>query len=255
MKGRDQVLLEEAYQSILEQVGGNYLYHGTNKDAAKNILSGGFFKANTLGQQYATKRQTKLPTVSFTRQLRYLINPDQEGVGSGDYEVIFVIDRNKLESNYKTMGTSQTPDTTSKEGKRALDRFNSYDVNRDGKVDFKDADQIFKDGTMKEFGKPASREEVGRRVGEYVTYNKGAMYYTKSGKHLNLVKSGGEFEEVVPVEATGKNQWGTTGVLPWKRFLYGFYIKPESDAAKDEELLNHLLRLKMSRPNVFVKAN
>ena len=176
MKSKDQKLLEEAYQSIVEQVGGNYLYHGTNNEAAKNILSCGSFSANTVSQQYATKQQTKLPTVSFTRELQYLLNPDQGNVGGGDYEVIFVIDRNKLESNYKTIGTSQTPDTTSKEGKRKLDTFNSYDVNQDGRVDSQDADQIFKDGTMKSFGKPASREDVGREVGEYLKYNKGAIF-------------------------------------------------------------------------------
>jgi len=221
MKSKDQVLLEEAYQSIIEQVGGNYLYHSTpTADIAKQILSSGYFKA-VASPQMATLAQTNLPTVSFGRDLTYQMSGASVG---RDYEVVFVVDRGALESKYRTLATSQSWEArgTAFADRWALSRVrvykhhvSLYDINKNNKLD------------------PEEISKAPKDTHELLN----SFYKSKAGK---------EFEEVVPTK---------TGKIPWKGMLVGFYVIPGKEAAKDEELLNHPLRLEMPRPNVFVKAN
>ena len=94
-----------ANEFITEDTNGNYLYHSTeDAQTAKSILQSGMLKASNSAQN-ATDAQTKLPVISFGRNLNYQTNGENVG---RDYEVVFVIDRAKLEQKYKTLGTSQS---------------------------------------------------------------------------------------------------------------------------------------------------
>jgi hypothetical protein len=199
-------------------------------DTAKAILNSGYLKANRTGSQVATDAQTELPVVSFSRNLNYALsgaNVDR------NYQVVLVFDRSTIEANYKTLSTSQSKEVRGSAYGSFSDKIRAknslkYDVDGDGQLTGKDADEIFRQGIM---GKK-SRQEVGQILGQ-----------TKHDYHRP--KAGGEFEEVVPVKS---------GKLPLNRILVGFYLVPGKAASKDEELLNNPMRLDMPKPNVFVKA-
>lgn len=223
-------------EKVDEAVDSNYLYHSTETaDTAKKILSSGVFKAGNSNQDVTNAQVGNLPTVSFGRNIAYQIRGENV---NRDYEVVFVVDRSKLEQRYKTFSTSQSRENRGlafpKPGNlKAGEIARSYDVNKSGHLDKSDADEIHARGTIQSFGKPAPRDMVGQFVG-------------RAKQQFYAPKSGGEFEEVVPTK---------TGTIPWKGMLIGFYLVPGKAASKDPELINHPLRLDMPRPNQFVKAN
>ena len=214
-------------EGLDEAVGGNYLYHSTqDANTAKQILSSGYILGSTKGKQPASDAQTKLPTVSFGRNIGYQIsgaNVDR------DYQVVFVFDRASIETRYKTLGTSQSQtvrglanpiDTEWGRKVTKLGKAWGLDSNADGKVDYK------------EIGN-ASKSTASNLVKQGVS------------TQLNAPKAGGEFEEIVPTK---------TGKIPLQGLLVGFYLVPGKAASKDPELLNDPRRLAMIRPNQFVKA-
>ena len=95
-------------EGLDEAVGGNYLYHATGADGLKGILSSDSIRSAT-GPQAATSAQTKLPTVSVTRDWGYASgsNAGNQMAGIARHAVL-VLDRNVIESNFKTLGTSQS---------------------------------------------------------------------------------------------------------------------------------------------------
>lgn len=214
-------------EELSEDVGGDYLYHSTqDADTAKKILSSGVFKAmfSNTGQA-VTQAQTKLPVVSFGRNLKYQMSGSHV---DRDYQVVFVINRKALETRYKTLGTSQSQttrglanpvDTEYQTKMKKLGKAWGVDTNNDGEVDYNEIKNVSKSNASDTVKKVAAQS-------------------------LNAPKSGGEFEEVVPTK---------TGQIPWKGMLVGFYLVPGKAAAQDQELLNHPLRLDMPRPNTFVK--
>ena len=91
-----------------EAVGGNYLYHATSASGLKGMISSGSIRSAT-GPQMATSAQTKLPTVSVTRDWGYANGAQaQSQLGGIGRDAILVLDRNAVESNFKTLGTSQS---------------------------------------------------------------------------------------------------------------------------------------------------
>ena len=95
-------------EGLDEAVGGNYLYHATSADGLKGMLSSGSIRSAT-GPQAATSAQTRLPTVSVTRDWGYASGAQaQSQLGGIGRDAILVLDRNTVESNFKTLGTSQS---------------------------------------------------------------------------------------------------------------------------------------------------
>jgi hypothetical protein len=222
-----RMLFEEYYKQILleERVGGNYLFHSVEDAAtAKAILKSEYFRGNTNSHQHPTLAQVgkDMPVVSFGRNLDYQLSGK---VAGRDYKVVFVVDRDKLEQRYKTIGTSQSyetrgapfrqPDTDlgGPAGKLKI-HMRRFDTNKDGRL---------------------SPEEIRAS---------GAPWLADIIKKYNTAKHGKEFEEVVP----SKN-----GKIPWGNMLVGFYLVPGKSAADDPYLKSHPLRLDMPRPNTFVK--
>jgi hypothetical protein len=103
-----EFIVEGVAEGLDEAVGGNYLYHATGADGLKGILSSGSIRSAT-GPQAATKAQTKLPTVSVTRDWGYASgsNAGNQMAGIARHAVL-VLDRNAIERNFKTLGTSQS---------------------------------------------------------------------------------------------------------------------------------------------------
>ena len=102
--GREPSVAED----LDEAVGGNYLYHATSASGLKGMLSSGSIRSAT-GPQAATSAQTKLPTVSVTRDWGYASGAQaQTQLGGIGRDAILVLDRNAVESNFKTLGTSQS---------------------------------------------------------------------------------------------------------------------------------------------------
>ena len=97
-------------ESLDEAVGGNYLYHATGRAGLKGILaSGSILKAG--GPQPATQAQTSIPTVSVTRDWGYASGSNATTQDNGiNRSAVLVLDRNAIESNFKTLGTSQSRD-------------------------------------------------------------------------------------------------------------------------------------------------
>lgn len=212
-------------ENLQEAVGGNYLFYSRQSaDEAKQILSSGYILGNTNAKQPASDAQTQLPVVSFSRNLAYALsgaNVDR------DYQVVFVFDRNAIETRFKTLGTSQSQDTRGlgfnpgdTEWLRKSKQFTKYlDKNADGKLS---ADEI---------NNPADPRF--------------AMAAKNIKQYLRTPKSGGEFEEIVPTK---------TGKIPLQGFMLGFYLVPGKPASQDPELINHPQRLVMPRPNIFTPA-
>jgi len=230
---------ESMAEGLNEAVSSNYLYHATG--GLKEILQSGAINA-ALGPQDSTKAQTKLPTVSTTRDWGYASGSNAEAQGGGISRIaVIVLDRNAVEQKYKTLGTSQSKDVR---GQAFPDAGNlkmgqvarSYDIDKSGDLTKADADAVFAKGTMKAPGLPgtlASRQQVGQELGQAKQ-----DYYRP--------KAGGEFEEAVVVPK---------GSLPIQGIMVGFWVNPRGPLAKDPEIMNHPMRLEMTRPNTFVKAS
>lgn len=197
-----------------EEVGGNYLYHATSAGGLKSILQSGQVNAAT-GPQLATRAQTKMPTVSVTRDWGYAsgVNATQQMGGIGR-DAILVFDRSRIENNFKTLGTSQTSDV------RGL----AYNPN---------------------FGGKEQNQSVQARTIAKKKYDYAQQSDSETKASYNSPKAGGEFEEAVVVPKGG---------LPIKNTLIGFWVNPESNLTKDPEIMNHPLRLEKTGPNKFVKA-
>ena len=149
-------------EGLDEAVGGNYLYHATSASGLKAILSSGGIRS-ARAPQSATSAQTKLPTVSVTRDWGYAsgVNAQTQMVSIGR-DAILVLDRNAVESNFKTLGTSQSTNI------KGL-AFNPY-LTKDGAARSQNTD-------------PMARANA-----------KGKAKYAEP-----TAKSGGEFEEAVVV--------------------------------------------------------
>jgi hypothetical protein len=217
-------------EGLNEGVGGNYLYHATG--AVKLILQSGAINAAE-GPQLATQAQTKLPTVSITRDWNYATG----GKGSAatdhlGHDGIIILDRNAVESNFKTLGTSQSQTVRGLAnpvdtdwGDKIKDRkagTGGLDTNNDGNIDYKEIGNVAK-SKMGDFGKK--------------------MISAK----LNAPKAGGEFEEAVVVPK---------GSLPLKGTMVGFWVNPRSQLTKDPEVMNDPRRLELAPGGTgrFVKA-
>ena len=103
-----EFIVEGVAEGLDEAVGGNYLYHATGADGLRGMLSSGNIRS-AAGPQAATSAQTKLPTVSVTRDWGYASgsNAGNQMAGIGR-DAILVLDRNAVENNFKTLGTSQS---------------------------------------------------------------------------------------------------------------------------------------------------
>ena len=216
-------------ESLNEAVGGNYLYHSTETAAtAKAILSSGVFKAGNSGQNATDAQVGNTPTVSFGRNIGYQTSGTNV---NRDYQVVFVVNRDALESKYKTIGTSQ-----------------SVDIRGLGYGSGNDSDKLQNQTAF-----------VRKMAGLKTTRNRGIIDTNNDGKfskdeieanpelYTRYVrpKAGGEYEEVVPTK---------TGNIPWQGMLVGFYLVPGKAASQDPELLSDPRRLEMTGPNTFVNA-
>jgi len=227
--------------AVNEAVGGNYLYHSTQDAAtAKAILQSGVFKGGKQAAQAPTDAQTKLPTVSFGRSLEYQLSGADVG---RNYQVVFVIDRNALESRYKTLGTSQSKNTRGLANAKRND-FNQTQLKYLSQFDANKDNQLSKDELDAWQQQTGGISAPGNKL--KTAPNDVADIYQELTHSYKTGKQGKEFEEVVPTQ---------TGTIPWQGMLVGFYLVPGKAAAKDPELLNHPLRLEMPTPNNFVRAN
>ena len=102
---------QDVAEGLDEAVGGNYLYHATGADGLKGMLSSGSI-SQAKGPQKATQAQTAVPTVSVTRDWGYASGSTatQQSFGGIGRHAVIVLDRNAVESNFKTLGTSQSHD-------------------------------------------------------------------------------------------------------------------------------------------------
>ena len=102
---------QDVAEGLDEAVGGNYLYHATSAGGLKAILSSGSI-SQAKGPQKATQAQTAVPTVSVTRDWGYASGSTaaQQSFGGIGRDAVIVLDRNAIESNFKTLGTSQSHD-------------------------------------------------------------------------------------------------------------------------------------------------
>jgi phage gp37-like protein len=99
---------QDLAEGLDEAVGGNYLYHATSADGLRGMLSSGSIRSAT-GPQAATQAQTKMPTVSVTRDWGYAsgasAQPQMGGIGR---DAVLILDRGAVENNFKTLSTSQS---------------------------------------------------------------------------------------------------------------------------------------------------
>jgi hypothetical protein len=227
---------------LMEAVGGDNLYHYTSVAGAINILRDKQIKAGE-GTQIATTAQTKLPTVSVTRDWNYAIG---QGTDVGKtHDVIFILNRRKIENNYKTISTSQSTDTRSgafntlKPAKRdALrsasaggEKFQQIDTNNDRRISSAERAAFKQKHTDADGNLSAEAREIWAKV---VAAN---MYDAPGGQGHDVrtdIKWSGEFEEVIPVPK---------GYLPLSTELVtGIFLN--SQEAKDiPALANYPLRV------------
>jgi hypothetical protein len=208
-------------EDLEEDVGGNYLYHSTN--SLKSILaSGQINKSDFQKQQDTTRAQTKLPTFSVTRDWNYAVGGKGTGqvLGAIGRSAIIVLDRNAVESNFKTLSTGQSGD----------------------KLDFRGTPYPGNTGfgynvIKKQPDDAYARRQIAMRKKMATPDN------TKGPKE----KMGGEFEEAVVVPK---------GSMPIKGTMVGFYIPPSSPLMKDPEIVNDPRRLDLAKGGTgrFVKA-
>lgn len=90
-------------------VGGNHVYHATDAAGLKGILNSQSIRA-AFGPQTATQWQTKLPTVSVTRDWNYAMGHGTNQLNNIGHDAVIVLDRDHLEQRYRTLGTSQSND-------------------------------------------------------------------------------------------------------------------------------------------------
>ncbi len=208
-------------ESINEDVGGNYLYHATSAEGLKSILQSGQVKAAD-GPQNATQAQTKLPTVSMTRDWGYASGSNarpQSAIGTRIVrDAVLIFDRSRIENNYKTLGTSQSSEF------RGLALNPHQDRPRGGAVQNTD---------------PRARKNAKAK------YDLASSMGGEWAASYNTPKHGGEFEEAVVVPKGG---------LPIKGTLVGFWVNPASSLMKDPEIMNNPLRLEKTGPNKFIRA-
>jgi len=122
-KAHNKGTVEGAAEGLDEAVGGNYLYHATSAGGLKGMLSSGSI-SQAKGPQKATQAQTAMPTVSVTRDWGYASGSTatQQSFGGIGRDAVIVLDRNSIESNFKTLGTSQSHDI------RGLPRINEPEL-------------------------------------------------------------------------------------------------------------------------------
>ena len=98
----------ELNQTVSEAVGGNYLYHATDANGLAGILQSGAIRS-AISPQKATLAQTQMPTVSVTRDWGYASGSNAANqMGGVGRDAVLVLDREGIESNFKTLGTSQS---------------------------------------------------------------------------------------------------------------------------------------------------
>lgn len=90
---------KEIRPSLKESSNTQLLYHGTTLRKALNILNDNELKP--FAKNYYNIMISKKPSISFTRNLNFAKN-----MLLGDHPVIFVLDKNKLENNYKLIPVS-----------------------------------------------------------------------------------------------------------------------------------------------------
>jgi hypothetical protein len=234
-------------EDLNEAIGGNYLYHATG--GLKNILASSQINA-TGSPQDVTKAQTKFPTVSTTRDWNYAIGGKGVTTPGVERAAIIVLDRNAVESNFKTLGTSQSREQRGLSSPRSDDlsagkTARDLDANKDNTLNKKDADEwwaqhqagkdIFGQGFVPRFSKLGDlRTNIDQKIAQAVD-------------QFQAPKRGGEFEEAVVVPKGG---------LPIKGTMVGFYIPPSSPLMKDPEIVNDPRRLDLAPGGTgrFVKA-
>ena len=209
---------------IEEGVDTNVLYHSVESaEKAKAILNSGVFKPGH-SSQYATDVQAGhyAKTVSFGRNLAYQIsgkNVDRK------YQVVFVIDRNKLAAQNKLIKTSQSRDVRGqKYGPTDSHGLQSgpASINRAGR-------NIHKTRAMVGKAKALKNPELAPPGWETSVANADDKDVRDAKREYIASKSGGEFEEVLVLRNDS---------IPWKPFLIGFFIVPGTEAENDQELQN-----------------
>ena len=196
--------------------GGDHLYHYTSVENAKSILRDMSIKGSDSGQQRATRAQTEHKTVSVTRkwgEATGATTGSTDALGKiKNRDVIFILDRKKIEIHHKTIGTSHALDTRGSKFPQDPDEMKRW--LKPGSRTFDKADT---DGDSK-----ISQAEVDAFIAANPHATEKPKGYWKSQKPL----PGHEFEEVIPVPK---------GVLPLKNILVGVHL--HSDAAKADPAL------------------
>jgi hypothetical protein len=161
-----------AVKTLGAVVGGNHLYHATSAAGLKGILSSGSIRS-AAGPQAATVAQTNLPTVSVTRDWGYASGAHaQSQSGEIGRDVILVLDRNAIESNFKTLGTSQS------EIVKGLS-FNPY-ITKGGVAKSQNTDQLARANAKAKMKYAAPTVKAGGEFEEAVVVPKGALPLDKT---------------------------------------------------------------------------
>ena len=154
-------------EGLDEAVGGNYLYHATSASGLKGMLSSGSIRSAT-GPQSATSAQTKLPTVSVTRDWGYASGSNaSKQMAEIGRDAILVLDRNTIESNFKTLGTSQSTIV------KGLS-FNPY-FKRDGEARSQNTDPMARANAKAKMKYAEPTAKAGGEFEEAVVVPKGAL--------------------------------------------------------------------------------
>jgi hypothetical protein len=131
------------------------------------MLSSGSIRSAT-GPQAATQAQTKLPTVSVTRDWGYASGTHAQSQMSGiGRDAILVLDRNAVESNFKTLGTSQNTNI------RGL-AFNPY-LRKDGEARPQNTDPMARANAKAKAKYAEPTAKAGGEFEEAVVVPKGAL--------------------------------------------------------------------------------
>ena len=208
-------IIEKSMHQPYHGYGGDHLYHYTSVEHAKSILHDMNIKGSTWSKQTSASAQTEHPTVSVTRKWQEATG-ETSGVSAGGIEakahdVIFILDRKKIEIHHKTIGVSHSMDTRGSKFPQNARQMKSW--LKPGGYSFDRADT---DGDKK-----ISQAENDAFMAATGSTDKPKGYW-KSPK----TSSGHEFEEVIPVPK---------GVLPLKNILVGVHL--HSDAAKADPAL------------------
>jgi len=154
-------------EGLDEAVGGNYLYHSRSKYDVKDILASGYIP-KARGPQTVTQAQTALPTVSITRDWGYASGSNAQSQTAGiGRDVVFVLDRNAVESNFKTLGTSQSTHI------KGL-ALNPY-LKKDGEARSQNTDQLARDNAKAKSKYAEPTAKAGGEFEEAVVVPKGVL--------------------------------------------------------------------------------